>query len=126
MEVTAEINAEGENYGKMEGGNKEGKLLESNPDKGEIKEKTDISISKNKFKITDAIGDKSAQAGNDNGLDMGELVVVDPKRRRVGQEQENVKKDHEEDTNMLIQEDIIHNQKNGLRAGAAMQALLSS
>lgn len=124
-EVVTVIGADSGYQGTKIGGDEKGDMMGENQGRREINGLTDNSNLKIITKITDQTDVISEQAGDNNGPELNEIFVLDPKRRRMDQVNESTKKDHEQDVEMLNHEDINQNQKNGLLAGTAMQARLS-
>ncbi|KAK1388511.1 hypothetical protein POM88_016689 [Heracleum sosnowskyi] len=70
-------------------------------------------------------GELSKQAGDNNVSEPNEIIVLETKRRRMGQDIEPTMENRTHDVKMTNQEESNQNQKNGLLAGTALQARLS-
>ncbi|KAK1381963.1 hypothetical protein POM88_019698 [Heracleum sosnowskyi] len=93
--------------------------------RGEIKGITINSNLASEATNAEQNGEVSKQAGDNNVSEPNEIIVLETKRRRMGQDIEPTMENRTHDVEMTNQEESNQNQKNGLLAGTALQARLS-
>lgn len=123
-EVVTVINADSGLQGDNVGGYGIDRPLGVIQGRGEIQ---GISINSNLASgatTADQNGKLSKQAEDNNISESNDLIVLEVKRRRMGQDTEPMLENRTHDVEMTNQEESNQNQKNGLLAGTALQARL--